>query len=128
MRRDRSVRLPLSGKASDLRLLWGQLIQGVHGPLAGALTGRLQLEPRALGERLHPGVSEELVGDPQLRASIESPPLTPQPLAVEEVCTRELDADACATEPAYRLLVELIGLVAGAEQRAQASFDPQRPV
>ena len=37
-----------------------------HGPFAGALAGRLQLDPGALGERLHPEVGEELVGDSQL--------------------------------------------------------------
>ncbi len=37
-------------KAGDLRLLRGELMERVHGPLAGALARGLQLDMRALGE------------------------------------------------------------------------------
>ena len=40
---DLSVRLPLGGKARDLRLLRGELVERVHGPFAGALACRQQL-------------------------------------------------------------------------------------
>ena len=60
----------LRGKAGDLCLLWSELVQSRHGSLAGTLARRLQLEPRALGERLDSGVSEELVGGSQLLPSI----------------------------------------------------------
>ena len=116
--RDRSVGLPLCGKASDLRLLRGQLVQRVHGPPAGTLTCRLQLEPCPLGERVHSGVSEELVRGSQLLAGIQTPALTPKPFAVEEVGASELHADPCALELADRVHVELIGFIAIAEQRA----------
>jgi hypothetical protein len=49
-------------KAGDLGLLRGELVNRVHTPLAGTLARRLQLDPRPLGERLHPEVGEELVG------------------------------------------------------------------
>ena len=92
--RDLAICLSLRGKAGDLCLLWSELVQSRHGPLAGTLACRLQLEPRALGERLHAGVSEELVGGSKLLARVEAPALTPKPLAVDEwvraSCTRIL--------------------------------------
>jgi hypothetical protein len=41
-----------------------------RGSLASALAGRLQVDPRTLGKRLHPTVGQHLVGDPQLLATI----------------------------------------------------------
>ena len=37
----------------------GSVVEGLDGPFAGMLAGRLQLDPCALGERLHPEVGEE---------------------------------------------------------------------
>ena len=65
-----------------------------HGPFAGALAGRLQLDPRALGERLHPEVGEEVVGDPQLLARVKASALASQPLAVEQMRPREVQTKA----------------------------------
>ena len=47
-----------------------RLVQRIHGPFAGTLTRRLQLERSALGERLHPKVSQQGVSGPQLFASV----------------------------------------------------------
>ena len=91
-------------------------VSGVR--LRGILTGRLQLQPSALDERLHAEVCEELVGDSQLLASIDTSAVAPKPLAVEEVGTSELHADAGASEPLDRLPVELIGGIAVGEQCA----------
>jgi hypothetical protein len=81
-------------KARDLGLLRGELVQRVGGPLAGTQPGRLQLDTRALGERLYSKVREQLVSGSQLVASVQASALAPQPLAVERCvrasCTRIL--------------------------------------
>ena len=53
----------------------------------------------ALGERLHPEVGEELVGDPQLLACVKASALPSQPLAVQEVGPGEIDRHSRSTEP-----------------------------
>src|SRR3954464_15098544 len=50
---DLAVGVPLRREAWDLKLPRGQLVDRLRGPLAGMLAGRLQLDPSALGERLH---------------------------------------------------------------------------
>ena len=64
----------------------------------------------------------------QLVAGVEAAPLAAQPLAVEQVGPRELHAHAGAPQPLDRLLVEAIGGVAVAEQRARAGLDAERPI
>src|SRR4051794_40165223 len=83
---------------------------------------------RALREGLDSGVSEELVGSSQLRASIETAPLTSKPLAVQQLGAGELHADARSIEPGDCVLEELIGVIAIAEQCAETSLDSQTPV
>jgi hypothetical protein len=75
-------------------------------------------------ERIHPEVSKELVGDPQFSASVYASALAPQPLAVKEVGSSELHADARTTEPCDCFFVELLCVIAIAEQRARAGLDP----
>src|SRR6185436_366739 len=61
-------------------------------------------------------------------ASVHPSPLASQPLAVEEMRSRKLHADARATESCDCFLVELVRVFAVGEQRARASLDPERPV
>src|SRR6476659_354507 len=89
---------------------------------------RLQFDPCALCERVHPEVSKELVGGPQFSASVYAPALAPQPLAVEEVGSSELHADAGTTESRDCFFVELLCVIAAGEQRARAGLDPSSPV
>ena len=67
---DLSVRGPLCREAGDLRFLRGQVVARLDGAFAGALAGRLELDPRALSERLHAELREQLVGAPQLLAGV----------------------------------------------------------
>ena len=73
-------------------------------------------------------LGEQLERDAQLVAGVEAAALAPQPLAVEQVGPGELHAHAGAPQPLDRLLVEALGGVAVAEQRARAGLDPERPI
>ena len=128
LRGDLAVRVSLRHEARDLRLLRRQLTQGVDGAFASVLAGRLQLDARALGERLHAEVGEEAVGRPQLPACINASALTSQPFAVEEVSTSEIDGHPSSTESVDRLDVELLGSLIVREERLRARRDPEGPV
>ena len=92
------------------------------------LAGRLQLDPRALGERLRPEAGEEVVGGAQLLARVHAPAFASQPLAVEQVGAGEVDRHARSSEPLGRLYVEVLGVLAVEEERPRAGRDPERPV
>jgi hypothetical protein len=114
-------------KARDLRLLRGELVERVHGPLAGALACGLQLGPGALGERLHPEVGEEVVGDPQLLACVKASALASQPLTVEQMSPREVQKQACGLQTGDRLAVKRLGCFPSIEECPRARFDAQCP-
>src|SRR6478672_8891307 len=92
------------------------------------LSRRLELDPCALCERVHPEVAKELVGNSQFSASVYASALAPQPLAVQEVGSSELHADAGTTEPGDCFVVELLCVIAIGEQRARTRLDPEGPV
>ena len=71
---------------------------------------------------------EQLERGAQLVAGVEAARLAPQPFAIEQVGPRELHAHAGAAQPLDRFVVEAIGGVAVAEQRARARLDAERPV
>src|SRR4051812_46355670 len=119
--------MSLRRQSRDLRLLRGELVKRVHGPFAGMLARRLQLHPRALGERLHPELGEEVVGVPQLRACVQAPELAPQPLAVEQMRPREVEAKACRFQTVDGLTVQRLGGFPATEERPRARFDTQCP-
>ena len=58
------------------------------------------------------------VRDPQLLARFDAPALASQPLAVDEVRTRERGTHPRAAQPRDRLAVQVLGNVTLAEQRA----------
>src|SRR6478672_12701110 len=55
---DLPIGVSVRRKARDLRLLGRELVERVHGPLAGPLTGGQQLAFGATRERLHPHAGE----------------------------------------------------------------------
>jgi len=59
---------------------------------AHSLAGGDQLDARSLGERLHAGRVQQLVGRTELGTRIDSAVLAAQPLAVEQWCAGELRA------------------------------------
>jgi hypothetical protein len=52
---------PSAARREICASLGGQVVARVDGPFAGALAGRLELDPRALGERLHAELRERFV-------------------------------------------------------------------
>src|SRR5436190_1463986 len=90
--------------------------------------GRQQLSLGSPGERLGAHAREHLERRAQLPAGVEAAALTAQPLAVEEMSAREIDAYACPSSPFDRLPVETVCGSAAAEQSARAGFDPQGPI
>src|SRR3954451_24905989 len=107
--RDLPVRTAFGRKPRDLRLLGSQLVKGVHRPFARAFARRLEFNACALGERLHPEAAEELVGDPKLVARIGSSPFASQPLAVQKVSPREVQAQSRWLEQIDCLAVKRAG-------------------
>src|SRR4051812_23285753 len=125
---DGGVREAVAGQSGNLGLLRGQLLAALDPAFADALARRPELAFGARGERLGADAREQVERGAQVLAGVEAAPLAPQPLAVEEVGPRELHAHAGALQPLDRLLVEALGGVAVAEQRARAGLDRERPI
>ena len=106
LRRDLAVGVALSWESRDLRLLRGELVERLDRSLAGVLTGRRELDPCALGERLHPEVREQFVGEPELRPGVQPTARAPQPLAVEEMRPGKVETQARRLQPSDRLAIE----------------------
>ena len=49
----------------------GEVVTRLDAALAGVLAGRLELDARALGKRLHAELAKQLMGGPQLLAGVE---------------------------------------------------------
>src|SRR3954468_5664758 len=116
------------GEPRDLRFLRRQLVDGVRSAPSGALAGRLQLDPGALRERLHPEVGEELARDTKLGARIHPATLATQPLTVQEVGAGEVDRDPRSAEAVDGLEIQLLRLRTVRQERTRARRDPQGPV
>src|SRR5207244_7804098 len=86
-----------------LPILGGEPAAGLDGAFAGGLAGGQQLALGALGEPLGAHCGEHLVGGAELLARVHASALAAKPLAVEEVSSGELDADAGVAEPVDRL-------------------------
>ena len=100
----------------------------IHGPFSGMSARRLQLGPCTLGERVHPEVAKEVVGDLQLLARVKASAFASQPFAVEKVSTGKIDGDPGSAESLDRLDVELFSMLAFGEERLGACRDPESPV
>jgi hypothetical protein len=92
---------------------------GAAGP-TGPGNGCQQLDHRALRERLHSEVGEELMGNAELLSRIHAPALTSKPLAIQEVGTREVDCDPGAPESVDRLHEQVLGPRTLGQERARA--------
>src|SRR5262249_42948025 len=90
---DLLVRQPVDRQARDLHLLRGQCVARLDRALADGFSGGLQLPAGAVGVRLVGHAGERLVRDAQLVARVDPAVLAAQPLAVDEVRTRQRDAD-----------------------------------
>jgi hypothetical protein len=97
---------PVSGHAGDLDLLRGELIERFDGALASSLARREQLAPRALCERLGADLVKHLMCSAQLPAPVAAPPLAPQPLAVDQLSTGEVERPVGARQAGERLSVQ----------------------
>src|SRR5260370_18371415 len=89
-------------------------------PFAGVLAGRIELDPRTLGEPPHAEIREHLAGAAQLPARIEPTALSAQPFAIQELGAGECHMQATMAESADRLAVEGLGRITVAQQRARA--------
>src|SRR3954447_517530 len=97
-RADLAVREAVAREPRDLDLLGGQLLAGLDPALANALASGQQLALGARDERLGAHADEPLVRRAQLVAGVEAAPRAPQPLAIQQVGPRELQAHAGAPQ------------------------------
>jgi hypothetical protein len=101
--RDLSIGVALRRETRDLPLLWRELAQGIDTSSVSVLARRLQLDPRALRETLHPEVREEPVGDSQFLPCVHSSAFASQPLAVDQVGSGQIDGDPSSAKSIDRL-------------------------
>jgi hypothetical protein len=96
-----------------LRLLWGELVQGVHGSLAGTLARCLQLAFGAMSERLRAHAGERLERWAQLLPRVDTATLTAQPLPIQKAGPGELESHARTREMRDRLAVQSVEALGG---------------
>jgi len=96
--------------------------------LASGFAGGAQLAPGPFGEARHAGRLEHAVGGAQLLARGTAAAFAAQPLPVQQVRAGQLGPEAGAAQPAGRLAVPVLGVLAVAEQRPAARVDPLPPV
>src|SRR5207237_3706911 len=113
---DLRVRLSVGGESSDLGFLRGEDVACVLGPSARRFSGGKQLATGALGEGLGPEVTEHLVCSAKLTTRVHTASLAPEPFAVEQMRTGELDADPRALESLDRLPVARVSVLSLADQ------------
>lgn len=85
------------------------------------LARRLQLDPRALRETLHPEVREQPVGDSQFLPCVDSSAFAPQPLAVDQVGSGQIDSDPSSTESIDRLDIEVLSRLTVGQECCRAA-------
>ena len=106
----------------------GELVARLRSALAGGLARGRQLPARSLGERLHSDRRELIVRGTQLRARVHPATLAAQPLAVDQLRTRELGTKLGATQPNDRFAIGALGVLARSEQRPRAREHAQPPI
>src|SRR5439155_8738159 len=116
-RADLRVGETIPGESSDVRLLGCEDVERVHSPSTCSLPGSQELAAGALGERLGPEATEQLVCGAQLITRVHAATLAPEPFAVEQTRACELDADPGALEPLDRFTVEGVCVLSLAHQR-----------
>ena len=128
LRRDLEVGAPVSCEPGDVRLLRSEIVAGTDVALADLLARRDQLPTRPFRERLGAHHDEHLVCGAQLTASIDSPVLPSQPLAVQKVRSGEFSSELRATQPLQRIQVIRLGILAFADQGQRPCLEPRCPV
>jgi hypothetical protein len=123
LRADLRIGEALDGKPGDLRLLSCEVGPGLVDASSGCFAGCRKLAARALGERFHPDLSENVMCGAELVASVDSSALAPQPLTVEQVCARQLGPQPGAGEPRNRFLEETLGGFPLAQERFTSSSE-----
>ena len=119
-RAQEQLRADLSGGGSsgdqsgNVQLMGGEGIGHLGGSLARVFTSGAQLAGGPLGEGFRTHVREQLVRDSELFACVLTPAFAAQPLAVDEVCTREVRVHPTAAEPLDRLEAKRAQLTEGA--------------
>ena len=122
---DLRVREAVPGQTRYLRLLRRQLVTRVVRSTTRLRTSGDQPTPSALGERLHADPREQLLARSQSFARLAEAPFAKQPLAVDEVRTREFGAVPTSNQLVDRFLVQRPGVI-GREQRLRARLDAAR--
>ena len=128
LRADLCVRATVGSKARDECLLRRQLVERIGSSFADGLTRREQLVARPFGKRTHPHRREHLVRSAEVFAHVDASVLTPEPLPVQQVSTREIGANRCSCQPIDRLSIEVLGQRTIGEERFAPAFDAQCPV
>src|SRR3954447_26149450 len=106
----------------------GEVLAGLDVALADAFARCQQLALGAAREGFGAHAREHLDRGAQLLAGVDPAALAAQPLAVEEMGARQINAEARALEALDRLPVEAVDGIAAAEQCARPGVDPQRPL
>src|ERR1700754_1717219 len=117
---DLAVGQTVGRKLGDVQLVRGQLVAGVRTAPRAALACRAQLVAGTFAPRDDAERVEGLTGRTQVWSRVRRPTLSPQPLAVRELCPRTLERPARGCR-AQRLLVQLLRLVAGGEHCARVA-------
>src|SRR4051812_14764233 len=111
-RADLWVGQPFACEPHDLRLLGGEFAPALGRALADALAGRQELALGSTRERFDAHAREHFQRSAQLRAGVDAPALSPQPLAVEQVGAGELEAQTGVPKPFDRFAIQALGRLA----------------
>src|SRR5580693_813510 len=128
LRGDLRVGGAVPGQPGDQRFLRGQGIWRLDGAFADLATAGPQLDARPFGKRRGADRIKDLMGAGELIAGVTPAPLAAQPLAVDQVGAPQFHPQAGAAETVDRLTVEVLGVLAVADQRPRAGLDTKHPV
>src|SRR5262249_11167785 len=103
---DLGVGETIAGETGDLRLLQCENVARFHAAQARGLRGREKLTVRPLGKPLSSDARERLVRSAKLHARIYAPVLSTKPLAVDELCSGQMNRPSAALESLDRFAVE----------------------
>src|ERR1700733_12453952 len=107
--RDVLVGSPVARHPCDPRLVRGEVVGRLDGPLAGRLARGQELAAGALGKCLGTHFNETLVRGSELLARIDAPPAPAQPFAVEQMRAGKVESDPTAAQAFERLAVGAFG-------------------
>src|SRR6266536_4790664 len=88
---DLRISQPAAGESRNLLLLGSELDALLNRAFADSLASCLQFATGPLGKRFGSDAAEHLMGDPQLFSRVNASLLAPQPLAVDEARSGEMN-------------------------------------